>query len=180
MTTTSFATGDDFLSRYDARLIGDLVRDDGTQESAASLPNNENLLAALSDGYGQIVSAVVYGNRYTLAQLDPANLSVMALSVLRRLNCDLALIFIKRRRGKFDAEKDAQLLKETQLQLKDLKSGESMLLGALDANAQASTIGMAQPELIPIEKRNTIRFNTRNYYPTQYPYYGKRQQYTQE
>lgn len=179
MTTTSYATGAEFLARYDARLIGDLVRDDGQQEDAGSLPIHTNLLTALNDAYGQIVAAMVYGNRYTLAQLDPANLSVPSLSFLKRLNCDLALILIKRRRGRFDSEKDAALLKETQQQIKDLKTGDLQLLATTDDHAQAATISMAQPELIPVTARNSIRFNTKNYYP-QYPYNGKRQQYTSE
>ena len=47
MTVTSYANGTDFLARYDARLIGDLVRDDGTRENPATLPTNTNLLTAL-------------------------------------------------------------------------------------------------------------------------------------
>ena len=104
MTVTSYANGTDFLARYDARLIGDLVRDDGTQENPATLPTNTNLLTALCDAYGDIVSAAVVGDRYTVDQLDPANLSPAALSYLIRLNCDIALIMIKRRRGKFDLD----------------------------------------------------------------------------
>ena len=75
MTVSSYANGTDFLTRYDARLIGDLVRDDGTQENPATLPTNTNLLTALSDAYGDIVAAAVVGDRYTVAQLDPASLN---------------------------------------------------------------------------------------------------------
>ena len=178
MTVTSYANGTDFLARYDARLIGDLVRDDGTQENPATLPTNTNLLTALSDAYGDIVAAAVVGDRYTVAQLDPANLSPAALSYLIRLNCDIALIMIKRRRGKFDPEKDGAMLKENKEKLAGLKDGLAQMLGIHDANAQASVIGMAQPELIPVEQRNSIRWNTRNYYPARYYYNGKNRQYT--
>lgn len=177
MTTTSYATGQDFLARYDARLIGDLVRDDGSQEPATSLPMNSNLLAALEDAFGEIVSAIVVGDRYTLEQLDSANLAPTALSYLRRLNCDLALIMIKRRRGKFDPEKDGALLKDASERLKGLKDGASFLLGVLDDHAAASVIGMGQPELIPVSQRQTIRFRTREYYPL-YPYTGRNQRFT--
>ena len=150
--------------RYDARLIGDLVRDDGTQESSLTLPANANLLAALQDAYGTIVGAIVTGNRDTLTQRDPANLAPTAVSILKRLNCDLALILIKRRRGKL-ADSDKTLIEETKAVLKQLKDGASVLLGIADANAQAGTLELDAPQTIPTLRAQTIRNRVHNYYP---------------
>lgn len=177
MALESFATGDDFLTRYDARLIGDLVRDDSTQEDDASLPQNPVLLAMLDDAFGEIVSAIVKGNRYTLAQLDSANLAPSAIAMLRRLQCDLTLVLIKRRRGKFSKENDGSLDEENKKRLKEIQDGEFVLLPVTVDHAPAATIGMAQPELIPLASRNTIRTRTRNYYPN-YPYDGTGRPYT--
>lgn len=176
-TITAYATGEDMVARYDVRLLGDLARDDGTQEPAASVPVNPNLLAMLSDAYGQIVAKIVVMDRYTLSQIDPANLSPAALAYLTRLNCDMALIYLKQRRGKYNEKVDGPMNKRNEESLKALQDGAGILLGIADANAKASVIGMAQPELIPICKRNTIRFRVRNYYPVPYPN-GPRQPYT--
>lgn len=160
----SYASGSEFLMRYDARLIGDLVRDDGTQENAGSLPNNLNLTTALSDAYGTIVGAIVTGNRYTLAQLDPENLSDTGLSILKRLNCDLALILLKRRRGR-QSDSDKALLDEINNSLKELRDGASVLLGIADVNAPAATLELDAPTAIPTLRPRTIRNQTQNYYP---------------
>lgn len=175
--TSLYATGNDMIARYDPRLLGDLVRDDGTQEPLITLPTNSVLLSMLSDAYGQIVAKIVVGDRYTIAQLTPANLAPAALAYLKRLNCDMALIYLKRRRGKYNEKVDGPLDKQNSESLKALQDGAGLLLGINDQNAQASVIGMAQPELIPLAQRNTIRFNTPNYYP-QYPYNGRSQRYT--
>lgn len=175
--TTSYATGDDFIARYDRRLVGDLVRDDATKEPASSLPEHPNLLAMLSDAYGKIVSVITVGDRYTLEQIDPVNLSPSGIAFLVRLNCDLALLYLKQRRGKFSEKTDKFLKDSCDEGLKALKDGATILLGIRDLNAQASVLGMAQPELLPIAKRNTIRFRVQNYYPIPFPN-GPRQPYT--
>lgn len=170
--TTSYASGQDYLARYDSRLFGDLVRDDGTQEPEDSLPIHPKLLTALQDAYGKIISSIVVGNRYTLAQLDPANLAPEALDYLKRLNCDLAMLMLKRRRGEFNPEKDGALLKEVNEEVKGLKDGMAFLLGVQDDHAKASTLHLVKPQLIPIH-RNTIRYRSLGYYPN-YPEQNQR------
>ena len=175
-TVTSYATGQDMLARYDARLIGDLVQDEGIQVTSDALPLHVNLIAALEDAYGMIVSTLVVGDRYTLDQIDPVKLAPSGLSYLKRLNCDMALLYIKRRRGKFDAKGDAELQKNVDGMLKALKDGAGVLLGILDSEAVSATLELATPQIIPICSRNTIRWNVRNYYPT-YPYRGQNGDY---
>lgn len=158
-----YATGDEFLKRYDVRLIGDLVRDDGTQEPAGSLPANTVLLAVLEDASAAVDAAVFVGNRYTPAQMS--SLSETAAAFVRRLVCDLALIYLKRRRGRFDQDRDAALLKEVNATLDSLRQGEDLLLLENQSSAPGSTIEMVRPELIPVHAPQTIRKRTRNYYP---------------
>lgn len=159
-----YATGAEFLSRYDVRLIGDLVRDDGAQETATLVPTNPNLTACLDDASAAIDAALVVGSRYTPAQLA-GELSVSAAAFLRRLTCDMTLIFLKRRRGRFDPERDGALLKEVNETLQSLRDGNNLLMLEDETEAPASTIDLVTPELIPICRRNTIRARTRNYYP---------------
>jgi phage gp36-like protein len=168
MAVTSYATGLDFLARYDARLFGDLVSDEGYRVPPNELPTNTNLIAALEDAYGEIVSTIVVGGRYTLYQIDPANLSPAAMSYLVRLNCDLALILIKRRRGVV-SDKDKAIIESAANRLKALKDGAGYLLSITDTMADASVMKLANPlTVIPIWRRNTIRGRTREYYPN-YP-----------
>lgn len=160
---TSYATGSEFAQRYDVRLCGDLVSDTGTSVDSSSLPTNENLLAALADASASIDAAVFVGNRYTPAQM--AALSTSAASFVRRLTCDLALIYLKRRRGKFNKENDGALLEEINATLDSLRAGEDLLLLASQTEAPASIMEIARPRLINKRRAQTIRRKTRNYYP---------------
>ena len=161
--TMSYATPADFLQRYDARLIGDLVSDTGTPVSAGGLPTNAVLQAVLDDASAAVDAAVFVGDRYTPAQM--ASLSTTAASFVRRLVCDLALLYLKRRRGRFDAEKDSALLKELNETLKSLREGEDYLMLGTQTEAAAATIELVQPHLVAVPALRTIRNRTRNYYP---------------
>jgi len=158
-----YANANDFLQRYDVRLIGDLVSDDGTRVNPGDLPNHTVVLAVLNDASATVDAAVYVGNRYTPDQL--ANLSDTAAAFVRRLVCDLALIYIKRRRGRFDPEKDAALLREVNDTLAGLRDGKDLLLLTGQTEASASTIELVRPELISVNRPRTIQNETRNYYP---------------
>ena len=160
----SYATGEDIAQRYDLRLIGDLISDTGSPIPSGSIPTNTILLAVIEDASAAIDAAVFVGNRYTPAQM--ADLSDTAAAFIRRLTCDLTLIYLKRRRGRFDNEKDAALLKEVNDTLAALRDGKDLLLLNNQTEAPASTIELAQPHLIPVPARQTIRDSTRNYYPS--------------
>lgn len=163
VTTMPYATADDFLQRYDARLIGDLVSDDGSRVDAGDLPGHAVVLAVLNDASATVDAAVYVGNRYTPAQM--ADLSETAAAFVRRLVCDLGLIYIKRRRGRFDPEKDAALLREVNDTLAALRDGKDLLLLTQQSAAPASTVELVRPELIPVNRPRTIQTETRNYYP---------------
>lgn len=158
-----YATGDEFLQRFDARLVGDLVRDDGLQEPVGGLPSHPVLLAVLADASAIVDAAVYVGNRYTPAQM--ASLAPTARAFVRRLTCDLALLFLKRRRGRFDHERDAALQEEVQSALNSLRDGTDLLLLEGQSAAAASTMQLVGPKLVAVPHRQTIRDRTRNYYP---------------
>lgn len=157
----SFATPEEFLARYDVRLVSDLISDAGAPSvNAASDPN---LQAVLDDATGAINAAVYVGNRYTPDQM--ANLSDTAAAFIRRLCCDLALIYLKRRRGRFDPEKDGALLKEVNQTLQSIKAGDNLLLLEDQSQAPASVVELVRPQLIGVKRSTSIRASTRNYYP---------------
>ena len=69
-SATAYATPADMATRYDVRTTGDLVEDDGTQESSANLLTNAKLLALLADASGEVESACLVAGRYTPADLQ--------------------------------------------------------------------------------------------------------------
>ena len=101
-TSMAYATGTDLISRYDARLIGDLCQDQGARiTDLAVLATDPNVLIALQDATGMINSAALVGKRY-----DPIKLKAMTnegQAFLQRLTCDLAFAFLRQRRG-YDIE----------------------------------------------------------------------------
>lgn len=159
----TYAAPADLLTRYDARLLGDLVSDSGSPVVADALPSHPVVHAVLADASAAIDAAVSVGNRYTPAQM--ASLSDTAAAFVRRLTCDLALLYVKRRRGRFDPEKDGALLKEVNETLQSLRTGNDLLLLDGQSQAPASTIELVKPELVPLQRPDTIRRRTHNYYP---------------
>lgn len=157
-----YSTPSDMLQRYDARLIGDLVSDNGVQVAAGDLPTNAVLLSVLEDASASIDAAVYVGNRYTPTQMSA--LSTTAAAFVRRLACDLGLIYLKRRRGRFDPEKDGALLTEINSTLDALRDGRDLLL-MNGAPSPAGTMELVQPHLVRVPARQTIRNRTQNYYP---------------
>lgn len=157
-----FATGADFCQRYDVSLFGDLVLDNGEQVAPEQLAANANLLAAIADADAIVRSNLFTGGRYTADDL--ANLSTTAASVLRRLVCDLSMIYLKRRRGTFNTERDGALQKDVSDSLMGLRKGETVLLGAVDAKAPAAVLELDVPDLIRVQQ-SSQRYPIRNYFP---------------
>jgi phage gp36-like protein len=114
---SSYASGADFLQRYDARTIAQLVRDDSTQETIGSLPNDANLLTALQDASGMVESAVLVGNKYI--PTDLTTLTGNSANFLKRLVCDLVI----RRRPYIDRPVPPQY-EEALAWLERLRDGE--------------------------------------------------------
>ncbi len=96
VTLTAFATTADMLRRYDTRLLGDLVGDAGVRVSPSELTDDDNLITALNDAAGEIMSALLMGERYSEDDLN--NLTGNSQSYLLRMNCCLALCNLYERR----------------------------------------------------------------------------------
>ena len=88
----SYATPSDIILRFDVNLLGQLCSDNGTQLTPTQLLSNPNLQAALDDSTGIIESALFTAYKYTATDLS--NLTYNALSMLKRLTCDLAVVMV--------------------------------------------------------------------------------------
>ena len=86
--TTSYATPTQFLMFKDYRLIGDLVLDTGVRATSSALLTDDNVQNALNWASGEIESACLTGDKYTVADLQA--LTGMSQALLQGLVCDLA------------------------------------------------------------------------------------------
>lgn len=91
----AYATPEQLVARFDARVIGQLVDDSGVE--ITSLAANNYVLEALDDASGQIRSAALVANKYTETNLD--DLAADNDPFLVRLTCTLAYGFLRNRRG---------------------------------------------------------------------------------
>lgn len=159
---SSFATPAEFLQRYDARIFGDVVRDDGNQATAEELLDDPNLQAALDDASGDIESACLVGERYLPADL--AALTGHSLFHLKRICCDIAVAFLLRRRPSDDPDRDTARLELAEKHLERLRTGE-MVFYRGDGADQGGTPDTTGPTTVQLQELNTIRRRTNNYYP---------------
>lgn len=157
----SYATPADLLKRYDARDIGDLASDTGTQVSAGSIPTDPNVLAALADASGDIDSALMAGNRYTSADLT--SLAGNTASKLIRLTCDIAMGYLLARRPGFDMDRLKQFREQNHFMLERLRKGENVF--DLAPQKEAGVIDHATPSAVDTSKLQLMRDRTKNYYP---------------
>lgn len=91
------ATADDMKTRFDVRVLGELVVDDKSRVAAALLNSQPRLLAALCDATGAIASALRTAGNYTDDKLS--ELRIARDGRLIRLCCDLAIGYLYRARG---------------------------------------------------------------------------------
>ena len=158
----SYATPADFLARYDARIVGDIVADDGVQVSSSGLLTDPNLLASLADASGDVESACLFGERYTPDDL--AALTGNSQSLLKRIVCDVAMAYLLKRRPSADPQNDIARLEAAERILERLRKGEQVFYRGDDIDP-AGVIDTAGPTTLQLESLNTIRRRTQNYYP---------------
>ena len=157
---------------YDARLIGELVSDTDTRVAAADLPDDPVLAELIASVSAEIFSALTVGDRYTPTQL--ASLTGEAADLLHCMCSDGILLRLKRRRGRFNAEKDGELQKSYDERIKAAKDGDAFLY--LPDETQKNTIAIGGPTVVDrLATPNTFRDSpNQQYYPmrrkkTRYP-----------
>lgn len=158
----SYATPTEFLKRYDARIVGDLVRDSGEQATSAELLDDVNLQAALDDASGDIDAALMVGERYTPTELD--SLTGNSQTLLIRMCCDIAMAFLLRRRPSKDADKDTARLELAERHLNRLRDGEQVFFRG-DEFDHAGVLDTTGPSTVQLQNLNLMRDRTQNYYP---------------
>lgn len=163
----AYLTNAEFLQRFDARLVGDLVQDVNTRASSGSLATDTNLTAVLNDASGWVESACFVGQRYTTTDLT--TLPTNSLSLLKRLVADIGLVFLAQRRGY--SYKDKYPLLEESIKLLDrIRLGERVFdVTEVEKKGNPTSDAVS---LVTISLQNPVSGHYR-YFPIRVPIYGQ-------
>ncbi len=147
----SFSTPADFKARYDLRILGDVVADNGTQVTGTGLDTDANLQCALDDACGEMLAALMAGGRYSRADLT--SLTDESANYLKRIECDIALRLVVDRRtyGRPSETFDRVYSRATE-HLKLLRSGENIF--DLVAAQTASVPSVTGPTVVQLDNLN--------------------------
>lgn len=160
---TALAVSADMLKRFDARVLGDLVGDAGVRVPQSDLLDHPNLQAALDDAWGEILSVLTSGERYSEADLTA--LTGDSRQYLIRVNCKIAIKNLYERRewaGDDDQREDAIAAGRTALE--ELRTGKKVLTTAA---AEAGTPHIKTPSVHTIQTTNLVVDNARRgFYPS--------------
>ena len=148
----AYATPEQLLSRYDSRVVGQLVDDTGGE--VTSLGTNSVVLDALEDASGQIRSAALVANKYSESTLN--TLAADQDSFLVRLTCSLALGYLVNRRM-MDTAQYPEVVRAEQW-LAALRFGERIF--NVQDNADAGNIAN---NVISLQTRNNVRLLADSY-----------------
>jgi phage gp36-like protein len=156
----SYASPSDLLLRFDNNLLGMLVNDNSVQQTPTQLLTNAPLQAALDDASGAIESALYTAYKYTANDLQ--NLTHNSASLLKRITCDIAIVYLCQRRG-YDY-KDKFPMSETSFEiLQKLRYGERVLDFA--DNEQAGLSATDYISTVQLEHDGFVTTNA-NYFPS--------------
>lgn len=155
-----YAASTDMTDRFDERPLADLVSDSG--EPVADLSSDRKLQAALDDASGRIDAAVTVAQHYTPTQL--ASLTGTDLAMLKRLTCELAMLFLMaRRQDTWFSDRYERLELRCEAQLDRLRKGERLF--GLEVNREAGLPTIDGPTTTQYDNLHLLRGRVNNFYP---------------
>jgi phage gp36-like protein len=155
------ATGDDLVKRFDVRLIGDLATDSGSTLDVGDVATHPNVVAALEDAAGEMVVALQVGGRYTEADL--LGLSGFSLAHAKRIQCDIAMALLMKRRPIVGEEESREIAKQSRDHLKRLSGGENVF--GIPAVIESGNIELTAPSTVDITNLNLLTERMSRYFP---------------
>lgn len=122
----AYADPQDLINRYSSSTLGDLASDDpnGNAVTESGLFTDPKILAALSDGAGDINGAIYHAGIY-----QPADLAALEgddAAMLIRMNCDLAFAYLMGRKTTSKLEDIAKAKEGAEKLLERLRSGANI------------------------------------------------------
>lgn len=143
-------TGEDLVSRYDYRKVGQLASTDQSSITRESTASNATVTQALSDALGRFLAAMFVGSRYSITDLD--GLTDHSLAFAKRLVCDLAMAHLLGLKSGSFVEERRILVEENEKQLKLLQDGRAVF--DIDGHVEAGLMEHYQPDSAVIMQRN--------------------------
>lgn len=160
MCNTVYADSVQMVHRFDERTLKDLCKDDGQAET--NLAGNNRMETALQDASGAIDAACQVGKMY-----DPCDLAAMDgtnLSLLRRITCELAMMYlIEARPDKYKGSEKA-LRERTEGYLDRLRKGERVF--NITVNTDAGVPSLAGLDRFQYDDQNWIPDRMPGFYPS--------------
>ena len=138
----NLAQPSDLLLRFDSNLLGQVVNDQGQQQTSTALLTNAALHAALDDAAGTVYAALYVAYKYTAAELS--TLDSPSTSLLTRLVCDLAIVMLCQRRGYSYDDKYPMVGLSLEM-IQQLRNGERVL--NLAGNESAGLSASVHPSI---------------------------------
>ncbi len=162
----SYISPDEFLSRFDSNLVGELVSDQNLQVNSTDLSTNPVLLTILADVSGMLESAACVGKRYGSEDLTAmATSGTVSGQYLKRVCANLAIGMLRQRRGMIESDEKGGPYIQALEALDKLRNGERIFTFAETEEAGLPSNVTLSPE--EIERLNLFTNNFR--------YFGFRQ-----
>lgn len=155
----AYADAEQMILRFDQRTLKDLVSDTGEPET--DLSTNARMQTALQDASGAIDAACQVGKMYSPDDL--ADLTGSDRSLLRRICCELSLVYlIENRPEKFKGQyKD--LMQRTEGYLDRFRKGVRVF--NIDSNKNAGVVDHTGLDRFEYAEQNWIPDRMNGYYP---------------
>jgi len=162
----SYAEPADLVKRFDAREVAQLASDTG--EPVGSVTLDPVVLLALEDASGDIDSALLAAGRYTADDLE--GLEGNSLALLKRMTCELAMVYLMERRPDLSEEQTRRHEAIRKRHLEPLRQGVNVF--GLEATVEAGQPSVEGPTVQEVAQLNLIKTHSEGrYYPRRrFPY----------
>lgn len=151
------------IARFDSRVLGDIVSDDGVSVDETVLATNPKLLASINSASGEVEASVIAGGMYTVANLTALDGNAEALLV--DIVCCIAMCKLLKRRvaGRTD-ELMKVVCEDAKEFVERLRRGDAVF-GGTDNATDGSLPETTGPTTATFQNLNMIRDRVPHYYP---------------
>lgn len=154
-----YCTIQEFLDRYDAALVAQLLSDDCLHLSPGQLAESPRLTELLEDASGWVESACLTAGKYEA--VDLAALNGNSKKFLARIVADLAFGMLRQRRGGYEDQSLPQFTQALET-LNRLRAGERVF--ALQENMNAGNPTSKLLTERDIERTNLMTFQAARFF----------------
>jgi phage gp36-like protein len=153
----AYAQPADLIQRFDARTVGNLISDNGETVEGPTLVQHPVLLALLATASGDVESALLQGERYSVDDLQ--NLTDNSNAMLTHMVCVIAFGQLWQRRPYNDSEQRRYAIDQAENMLEQLRQGRRVFtLTGPDPNqaGEAGVPKVAGPSRPAFDRQTSI------------------------